>query len=98
MLIVLSAVKLICEIALLSLAGQWALGLMVGERRSGNLVYQILQRVSRPFVALVPWITPSQVVPRHHPWVAFLLLALVWLAVTVAKISHCLEIGVSLCH
>lgn len=98
MLTVLSAAKLVFEIALLALAGQWVLGLLVGGRRDGNLMYQLLQRVSQPFVALVPWVTPRRVLPRHHPWVAFLLLALAWLLVTAAKIAHCVQIGVALCR
>jgi SMC interacting uncharacterized protein involved in chromosome segregation len=98
MLIALSAAKLIFEIALLCLAGQWVLGLLVGERREDNFVYQLLQRVSWPFVAMVAWVTPGRVAPRHHPWVAFLLLALAWLVVTATKISHCVQIGVALCQ
>lgn len=98
MLIVLSAAKLIFEIALLCLAGQWVLGLLVGERRDGSFVYQLLERVTWPFVAMVAWVTPRRVVPRHHPWVAFLLLVLAWLAVTATKISHCLQIGIALCR
>lgn len=98
MLTALSAAKLVFEIALLSLAGQWVLGLIVGARRESNLIYQLLERVSLPFVALMPWVTPKRVAPRHHPWVAFLLLALAWLVVTAVKVSHCLQIGVALCR
>jgi hypothetical protein len=98
MLLALSATKLIIEIALLALAGQWVLGLLVGARRDGNLVYQLLQRVGWPFVCLVAWVTPGRVATRHHPWVAFLLLALAWLGVTATKIAHCVQIGVALCQ
>jgi hypothetical protein len=98
MLTALSAAKLICEIALLALAGQWVLGLMAGERREGNWVYQLLQQIGRPFVLMAGWVTPRRVVPRHHPWVAFLLLTLAWLLITAAKITHCVQIGVALCR
>ena len=98
MLTVLSAAKLVFEIALLALAGQWVLGLIAGARRGDNLVYQLLQKISWPFVALVPRVTPRRVLARHHPWVAFLLLALAWLLVTGAKIAHCVQIGVALCR
>lgn len=98
MLTLIAAAKLIAEVALLSLLGQWVLGLVVGERRDGNLVYQLLQQVGRPFVRLVRWVTPQQVAPRHHPWVAFLLLCLAWLALTAAKIAHCVQMGVALCR
>ena len=98
MLTLISTAKLIAEVALLSLMGQWVLGLIVGERRSDSLMYQLLQQVGRPFVALVRWVTPSQVLPKHHPWVAFLLLALAWLALTAAKIAHCVQTGMALCR
>jgi len=98
MLILFSAVKLVAEIALLALLGQWVLGLVAGPRRARNLFYQLLQQIARPFVLLAGWVTPRMVLERHRPLVAFLVLGFVWLAATVAKITHCLEIGVQLCR
>jgi len=94
----ISATKLITEIAWLALLGQWVLGLLVGQRKEQNLAYQLLQQVGRPFVRLARWVTPRLVLERHQPLVAFLLLSLVWLAATAAKIGHCLQIGVQLCR
>jgi hypothetical protein len=98
MLILLSAVKLVAEIALLALFGQWVLGLLAGQRRAQNLFYQLLQQIARPFVQLAGWVAPRVVLERHRPLVAFLILGFVWLAATAAKIAHCLEIGVQLCR
>ncbi|QCB45817.1 hypothetical protein E5678_07160 [Hydrogenophaga sp. PAMC20947] len=98
MLTMLSIAKLIAEVALMSLAGQWLLGLFAGERRANNVVYQLLQHVGRPFVVAAGWVAPRWVLPRHHAWIAFLLLLLAWLVVTVLKISHCLQMGVQLCR
>jgi hypothetical protein len=98
MLTLLSSVKLIAEIALLALLGQWVLGLLAGERRRTNLFYQILEQVGRPFVRLAALVSPPFVLERHHPLVAFALLSVLWLAVTAAKISHCVKIGVQLCQ
>lgn len=97
MLTVIEAVKLVTEIALLALLGQWVLGLLAGAKKEQNLFYQILAIVGRPFVAMVRFVTPRFVLERHYPLVAFLLLAFVWLGVTVWKISTCLKIGVELC-
>ncbi|MEZ5705797.1 MAG: hypothetical protein R3E56_11270 [Burkholderiaceae bacterium] len=97
MLTLISIAKLVAEVALLSLLGQWVLGLLAGEQRHDNFVYQLLGLVGRPFVALARWVTPGQVMPRHHPWVAFLLLSLAWLALTALKIAHCVQIGVVQC-
>lgn len=98
MLLLISSVKLIAEIALLSLLGQWILGLLAGQKREQNLFYQVLQVLTRPFVRAIRFITPRFVLERHLPLVAFLLLGFVWIAATVAKINHCLTIGVHLCQ
>ena len=98
MLTLITAVKLIAEIALMALLGQWVLGLLAGQRKQGNLFYRVLEQIGRPFVVSVRWITPRVVLERHHPLVAFLLLGLLWVLATVAKVSHCVKIGVQLCQ
>jgi hypothetical protein len=98
MLTLISAIKLIAEIALMALFGQWVLGLLAGQRKDSNLFYQILGQIVRPFVLLARVITPRFVLERHHPLVAFLLLGFVWVIATAAKISHCVKIGVELCQ
>lgn len=97
MLFFASTLKLIAEIALLALFGQWVLGLLAGAKKDGNLFYQILQIVGKPFVVASRFITPKQVIDRHVPLVAFLLLLFIWIAATLVKIRICLEIGVELC-
>ncbi len=97
MLALVTAVKLIAEIALMALLGQWILGLLAGARREKNLFYQLLQIMGRPFVSVARLLSPKFVVERHLPLVAFLLLAFVWLAVTVLKIQICLQVGVEIC-
>lgn len=98
MLLMISALKLITEVALLALVGQWILGLLAGQRKQHNVFYQVLEIIGRPFVQFTRWVTPRVVLDRHLPLVAFLILGFVWLAVTAAKISHCLKVGVSLCQ
>ena len=97
MLLLVTTVKLIAEIALLALLGQWLLGLLAGAKRDKNIFYQILQVLGRPFVSVARLVTPKFVVERHLPLVAFLLLMFVWLAATILKIQTCLQIGVELC-
>lgn len=98
MLLTISALKLITEIALLALVGQWILGLLAGQRKQQNVFYQVLQIVGRPFVQLARWVSPRVVLDRHLPLVAFLILGFVWLAVTAAKVVHCVKVGVALCQ
>jgi len=98
MFLMISALKLITEIALLALLGQWILGLLAGQRKQHNVFYQILQIIGRPFVQLARWVSPRVVLDRHLPLVAFLILGFVWLAVTAAKVVHCVKVGVALCQ
>ena len=97
MLTLVSVLKLLAEIALLALAGQWLLGLLAGAKREQNVFYQLLRVVTRPVVAGARYITPKIVIDRHLPAVAFLVLLFVWLGATVAKINICMQIGVHLC-
>jgi hypothetical protein len=96
-LLLVSSLKLIAEIALLAFAGQWLLGLLAGRRRDTNFFYRLLQTLTSPFVRGARWITPRIVLERHLPLVAFLLLAFTWLVATVTKINLCLQSGVNLC-
>lgn len=97
MLALVTTAKLIAEIALMALLGQWLLGLLAGAKRDTNIFYQILQVIGRPFVAIARLLSPRFVVDRHLPLVAFFLLLFVWLGVTILKIQTCLKIGVELC-
>lgn len=97
MLFAVSTLKLIAEVALLALFGQWVLGLLAGAKKDSNLFYQILQIVGKPFVVAARFITPKQIIDRHVPFVAFLLLLFVWIGSTLMRIRICLEIGVELC-
>lgn len=97
MLTLVNILKLLAEIALMALAGQWVLGLLAGPKREQNLVYQLFSVLTRPFVRGARYITPRVVLDRHLPLVAFLILAFVWVLATAARISICLQIGVELC-
>jgi hypothetical protein len=98
MLLLASALKLIAEIALMALIGQWVLGLLAGARRDTNLFYGILKAMTNPFVRVARGLAPRQVLDRHVPLVAFLLLSFVWVSATLWRIQMCLEIGVQACR
>lgn len=97
MLLLVNVLKLLAEIALMALFGQWVLGLLAGAQREKNLVYQLFQVVTRPLVKGARFITPRVVIDRHLPLVAFLLLFFVWVVATMTKIDICVRIGVHLC-
>ena len=98
LLLTVSAIKLLVEIALMALAGQFVLGLLAGQRRDSNFFYRILQVVTNPVVRGVRLITPRLVLDRHLPIASFVLLATIWLMVTLVKIDLCLRIGVEQCR
>lgn len=75
----------------MALLGQGVLAALAGAKRDSNFFYQLLKVLTRPFVAAARFIAPRQVADRHVGFVAFFLLALVWLIVTFEKISFCME-------
>lgn len=98
MLLFLSGVKLVCEIALMALLGQGALYLLAGAKRDTNIFYGLLKVLTNPFTKLARWITPRQVAERHVPFVAFFLLSILWVVVTIEKIRHCVSVNMVGCQ
>lgn len=98
MLLFVTIVQTLSAIALLSLLGQWVLGLLAGAGRDSNLFYQLLGILTRPFTRLTRLITPRVVLDRHIPLATFALLVMAYVASTVARIAICVEIGVHLCR
>ena len=98
MLLLVSSIKLVAEIALMALVGQFLLGLLAGAKRDGNLFYGVLDVLTRPFVKLTRMITPRVVLDRHVPLATSFLLALVWLVATGMKINLCVQVGLQQCR
>lgn len=98
MLLLVSSIKLISEIALMALAGQFLLGLLAGQKRESNFFYKLLQVLTGPFVKGMRLITPKVVIDRHVPLAAFVFLSMVWVFTTLVKINLCLQIGVEQCR
>jgi len=96
-LLLVEMLKLLSEIALLCLAGQWVLGLLAGAKREQNLFYQLFQVLTKPLVFGARLISPKVVLDRHVPLVAFLVLTFIWVVATISKINICVQIGVHLC-
>jgi hypothetical protein len=96
-LLLVEILKLLAEVALLALAGQWVLGLLAGKRREENLFYQLFQVLTKPLIRGARLISPRVVLDQHLPLVAFLLLFFVWVLATLTKIDICVRMGVHLC-
>lgn len=90
MLIALNLIQLVLYIALLSLLGQGLLYILAGQKRDTNFFYKLFQVLTKPFVATARKITPRQVSDQHVPFVAFFLLAIIYVVVTMEKIHLCI--------
>jgi uncharacterized protein YggT (Ycf19 family) len=86
---VFSVLKLLIEIAGLALIAQLLVGIFSWNRRQENVVYQLLQMVTRPLVKLVRWVTPKVVLDQHVPLVTFLLLLFAWVVVLLSLSAEC---------
>lgn len=82
---VVSTLRVLVEIALLSLVGQGVLYALAGEHRERNVFYMILKTVASPAMRVARWISPKFVVDRHVGWVALFLLAVLWIGLAILK-------------
>ena len=73
-------------------------GVLAGRRRDSNFFYRLLQVMTSPFTKGVRRVSPKVVLDRHVPLATFVLLAMVWLVVTMLKIQLCLQAGVNACR
>jgi hypothetical protein len=94
----LNAAQLLLYIGLLALVGQGLLFVLAGQKRDTNLIYQLFQVLNRPWLYLARLISPARVDPRHHGWVAFFVTSVLYIAVTLAKIEHCVSAGMEMCR
>lgn len=98
MLSMVILMKLLAEIALMSLLGQWIVGLLAGAKRDRNVFYKLFEVITKPVVGLTRGLMPRALHDRHMRRLAFLLLSLLWLVLTLAKIRLCLESGINICR
>lgn len=89
MLLLVTSIKLVAEIALCALAGRWLLGLLAGAKREQNFFYQALGVMTRPFTKAFRAITPKVVIDRHIPLLTFFALAWIWVFALSQKVDLC---------
>jgi len=88
---VIVTLKALTEVAVVGMLGQGLLWVLAGDRRESNLVYKLFKTVTSPVMKAIRFITPRIVLDRHIWLVSSLLLAMLWLALTVLKIKLVLE-------
>ena len=57
----------------------------------GPRLAQLFQVLNKPWMALARLVSPARVAERHRGWVAFFITAVLYMAVTLAKIEHCIS-------
>lgn len=102
MLAVAMALKLMAEIGILSILGRgllrvWLLRLHPSAMQN-NFFLQVLDWLCKPWLLLARMVSPRFVLTQHLGWVAALLLALLWLLATGAKIALCVQVGLEVCR
>lgn len=97
MLFTLNTLQLVFYIAVLLLTGQGLLWLISGAKAGNNLIYQLFQLVNKPWVRAARWIAPKQVADHQVPMVAFIVVGVLYAAVTLAKIEHCVTVAMQGC-
>ena len=103
MLLFVSLIKLVAEIALAALLGQALLGWLIrggAVQQQRNGVYRVLQSVAKPWVVMARALLPrSASTPAVHAC-ACAGGVLLWLAAATAKVSLCMPLlgkGVAAC-
>ncbi|MFM7011622.1 MAG: hypothetical protein ACKO0Z_20220 [Betaproteobacteria bacterium] len=97
MLLVLNVAQLLLYIGGLALLGQGFLFILAGAKRETNFFYQLFVVVNKPWTYIAALIAPKQIAKQHHAFVAFCVVAALYIAVTVAKIEHCVSVGMLGC-
>ena len=83
---VIVILKALTEVAGIAMIGQGVLYVWAGAKRDQNLVYGIFKTLTSPVMTATRWITPRVILDQHLGLVAFFLLTVLWVGLTVAKI------------
>jgi hypothetical protein len=97
-LLFLNIAQLILYIGGLGLIGQGLLFVLAGQKRDTNLFYQLIGIINKPWTLIARFISPKQILDRQIPFVAFCIVGVLYIAVTLAKIEHCISIGIEICQ
>ncbi len=88
---VIVILKALTEIAGVDFFGQGVLWVIAGSKRNENGVYNLFKVLTSPFTKATRFITPRIILDAHIGLVAFFLLIVLWLILTVTKIKMVLD-------
>ena len=79
--------KALAEVALFAFVGQGILYLFAGAKRETNFVYTTFKMLTSPVTKIVRLITPRFIIDQHITFLAFFLLLVLWVVLTISKIN-----------
>jgi hypothetical protein len=88
---IIVVLKALTEIAGVAFLGQGVLWAIAGAKRDQNTFYNLFKIVTSPVTRITRAITPRIIIDAHIGLVAFFLLLVFWLVLTVLKIKIVLE-------
>ena len=88
MLLLVTVLKGLTEVLLLTFLAQGVLHLFAGGTRERNPIYQVFVLVNKPVWKATRLVTPRLIVDQHIAFVSFFLLAVLWFALLLAKIHY----------
>jgi hypothetical protein len=93
MLLLVTILKALNEVALYALLGQGILYLFAGARRNQNFVYNLLKAITSPAMKVTRAIAPRFVVDEHIPFLTLFLVLLLEFILIVAKLYLLTQAG-----
>ncbi len=79
--------KALVEVAIFAAIGQGILYLFAGAKREQNFVYTTFKMLTSPATKLARLLSPRFILDQHIWMVAFFLLLVFWVGLTIAKIN-----------
>ena len=92
-ILLVSIARALVEVAGMLMMGQGILWIFGPKARDGNFVYDLFKTGTRPLIRVTRIITPRFVHDAHIGFVAFFILAWLWLGLAVAKHYMCAAQG-----
>lgn len=87
MLLLVMILKALTEVALCAFVGQGILYLFAGAKRETNFVYTTFKMLTSPVTKFTRLIAPRFIVDQHIGFLAFFLLMVLWVALTITKVK-----------
>jgi hypothetical protein len=92
-ILLISIARALIEVAAMLMLGQGVLWIFGPRARDGNFVYDLFKTGTRPLIKLTRFITPRFVHDAHVGFVAFFILACLWLGLAIVRHNLCVARG-----